>query len=332
MIHILHFAFRHFDIVSDHFTDKLIKGRRRLPSQLGLCLARISQQQIDFGRTKVARINLDNDLLRITRVHTHFIHSTRRSLPLHFGTNLRKGLFHKLPHRVRFSRRQHVIIGFILLQHAPHAFDVVLGVTPVAFGVEVAQKEALLRATVNRRHGGRNLARHKGTAPAGRLVIEQNAIGQVHAVGFAVIDQNPVGVLFGDSVGRAGVEGGGLGLGYFADFAVEFTGGGLVKADLVFHARGANRIEHAQDAETVAVGRVFGHVKGDLDVTHGSQVVYFGGFDSADDADQVCGVAEIAVVQKELDARLVTVLVQVLNTARVETRRATNYAMNLKRV
>ena len=31
-----------------------------------------------------------------------------------------------------------VVIGFVLLHHQPHGFDVFLGITPVALGVEIA--------------------------------------------------------------------------------------------------------------------------------------------------------------------------------------------------
>ena len=113
------------------------------------------------------------------------------------------------------------------------------------------------------------------------------------------------------------------------DLAVKLARGGLVEAHLLLHSRRANRIEHAQDAEAVAVGRVLWHVKRDFDVTHGTQVVNLGGFDGADDGDQVGRVAEIAVVQKELDPRLVAVAVEAVDTSRVEARGATNNTMDL---
>ena len=45
-----------------------------------------------------------------------------------------------------FARGKHVIVGFGLLQHEPHAFDIVARVAPVALGVEIAEIEPLLQA------------------------------------------------------------------------------------------------------------------------------------------------------------------------------------------
>ncbi len=46
------------------------------------------------------------------------------------------------------------------------------------------------------------------------FVIEQNAIAAVHAIAFAVVDDNPVSIELGHTVWAAGVEGCALGLGH----------------------------------------------------------------------------------------------------------------------
>lgn len=66
-------------------------------------------------------------------------------------------------------------------------------------------------------------------------------------------------------------------------------------------------------------------------MTHGTQVVDFIWFDIANDGNQVGGIAEVTVVEKELDARIVTVSVQMIDTTSVETRRTTYNAMDLMR-
>jgi len=201
-------------------------------------------------------------------------------------------------------------------------------VTPVALGVDVAEVEALLQSLADARDGDGDLARDEGGTTAGRLVVEEDAVGQVHAVGLAVVDEDPEGVLLRDSVGRAGVEGGGLGLGHLLHLAVQLGGGGLVEAAGLLEAAGADGVEHAEDTNTVAVGGVLRHVERNLDVGHGAEVVDLIGLDVGDDGDEVGGVAEVTVVEEELDSALVAVAVDVVDAAGVEGRRTTDDAVD----
>ena len=84
------------------------------------------QQQIDFGRAKVAFINLD--------------------VFLPIESELAEDLLEKLANAMRLAGGQDVIVGCLVLQHRPHAFDVVAGESPVALRVEVAEIELLLEA------------------------------------------------------------------------------------------------------------------------------------------------------------------------------------------
>ena len=52
--------------------------------------------------------------------------------------------------RVRLAGREHVVVGLVLLQHQPHALDVVARMAPVALRVEVAEVEPLLQAELDR--------------------------------------------------------------------------------------------------------------------------------------------------------------------------------------
>ena len=90
-------------------------------------------------------------------------------------------------------------------------------------------KEAMLQALGDVGQAAGDLAGDEGLAAAGALVVEEDAVAGVEAIGLAVVDGDPVGVELGDGVGAARVEGGGLALGDFLDQAVEFGGGGLVK-------------------------------------------------------------------------------------------------------
>ena len=65
-------------------------------------------------------------------------------------------------------------------------------------------------------------------------------------------------------------------------------------------------------------------------MTHGSQVVDLRGLDVIDDGDEIGGVAQVTVVQEDLDSGLVAVLVDVLNSASIEGTGATYDAVDLQ--
>ena len=65
-------------------------------------------------------------------------------------------------------------------------------------------------------------------------------------------------------------------------------------------------------------------------MTHGTQIVDFLRLDLGNDADEIGGVAQVTVMQKELDSAIMTILVDVLDTSSVETRGTTDNTMDLK--
>lgn len=74
-------------------------------------------------------------------------------------------------------------------------------------------------------------------------MIEQNAVAGVEAVGFAIVDGDPVGIELGDGIGRAGMEGGGFLLWNFLDHPVQFGGGGLVEAGFPLQPEDADGLD-----------------------------------------------------------------------------------------
>ena len=87
-----------------------------------------------------------------------------------------------------------------------HALDIVPRMAPVALGLEVAEVDRVFEPDLDAGNAAGDLARHKGLAAGRALVIEQDAVGSIHAVGFAVIHRDPVAIELGDAVGRARVE------------------------------------------------------------------------------------------------------------------------------
>ena len=102
----------------------------------------------------------------------------------------------------------------------------------------------------------------------------------------------------------------------------------MVEASLLFKAEDADRFEDAQGADPVGVGSVFGGFEGNRHVGHGRQVVDFVRLHLLDDADQVGGVGEIAVVEDEVAVFHVRILVEVVDAVGVEERRAAFHAVD----
>ena len=84
------------------------------------------------------------------------------------------------------ARGKDEIIRHGVLEGAPHALDVLGGVTPVAFGVEIAKFEDFVGAGLNAGNGGCDFASDEAFAAPGRLVIVEDAADHEHAVGFAI--------------------------------------------------------------------------------------------------------------------------------------------------
>ena len=152
--------------------------------------------------------------------------------------DLAEGQLDELAHRVGLAGRQHVVVGLVLLQDQPHALDIVAGMAPVALGVEIAEIEHVLAAALDRGDRAGDLAGDEGLAADRPFVVEQDAVGGVHAVGLAVVHRDPVGIELGGGIGAARIERRRLALRRLLHLAVQLGGRGLVEAHVVLHAAG----------------------------------------------------------------------------------------------
>ena len=84
----------------------------------------------------------------------------------------------------------------------------------------------------------------------------------------------------------------------------------------------ADRFQQAQGAQAVGVGGIFGGLEADLHMALGGEIVDLVGLGLLDDADQVGRVGHVAVMQDEARIGLVRVLIEMLDAAGVERRRA----------
>jgi hypothetical protein len=315
-------------VLGDHFFAHLLDINFRHPSQFLFSFGGVAQQCFDFGGAEVTGVDADDglgglipgrardDIIRGDDGVTYFINALAFPGDLHaqFGG----GPFNELAHAILHASGDYKVLRLILLQHHPLHPHIVFGVAPVAQGVNVAHVQALFQPLADVGQAPGDLAGHKGLAPARAFMVEQDAVASIHAIGFAVVDRDPVGIELGHRIGAAGVKGGGFLLRCFLHQAIQFAGTGLVKAGFLLQPQDANGFQNAQGTNAVHVGGVFGAFKAHGHVAHGGQVIDLVGLRFFDDADQIAGVAQVAVVQLEVGVGHMGVLVDVVHALGVE--------------
>ncbi len=236
-------------------------------------------------------------------------------------------VFDEFADGVGFVGSADIVVGVILLKHEPHGLDIFGCVAPVALGVEVAEVEVFLLAEFDGGCGAGDFAGDKGFAAARGFVVEEDAIGGVHAVALAVVHGNPVGIHFRGAVGASRPEGGGFGLRDFLDLAIHLGAGGLVETG--FNAGLPQRFEDARGADAGDIARVFGDVETHAHMTLGSKVINLVRLQVVDELHEVHAVGKVAIVKEQADTVDVRVRVDVVDAGGVEGARAADDSMNL---
>lgn len=172
--------------------------------------------------------------------------------------------------------------------------------TPITLRVEVTEIEAVLLAQVDVSHSSANLARDERPAASRTFVVEQDTVAGIHPIRFTIVDCNPVGVQFGNSVRATWVERRCLALGRFDDLAIQFRGRSLVEPHVFLESDGTDGIEKTEGAHAIDIGCILGHLERDLDVRLSAKVVDLGREHLSEDVHEIGAVGEIAVMQFEL--------------------------------
>ena len=229
---------------------------------------------------------------------------------------------HELAHAELHAGGDNEIFGLFLLQHQPLHPHIIFGVPPVAQCVHIAQIQAVFQTLRDIGQAARNLAGNERFAAARAFVVEQNAVAGVNAVGFAVIDGNPVGIEFCHGIGRARIKRRGFFLRNLLHQSIQLGRGGLVKTGFVFQAQKADGFQQAQCADGIDICGVFGGFEAHGNVGLRAQVIYFVGADFRQQAREVGGVGQIAVMQFEAHVVNVRVLIDMVDALGIELRRA----------
>ena len=117
-----------------------------------------------------------------------------------------EGALGELTYGVLLTCGDDEVLGGVVLQHKPHALDIVTGIAPVAQGTEVPEVELVLLASGDTSSGEGDLAGDKGLATALTLVVKEDAVDGKHTVALAVVLRDPEAVELSYSIGGARIE------------------------------------------------------------------------------------------------------------------------------
>ena len=306
----------------DHDADKVFeRGLGGIPSQLLTGFGGVAPEVDHVGRTVEVGADFDQDT-PCRLVNALLVDAL--TAEFEFDADMAEGMVAEITDAVLHARGDDEVVGALLLQHEPHALDIILGIAPVTQTGEVSEEQPFLLALRNTGSGQGNLSRHKGFAAAFRLMVEEDARTAEHAVGLAVLLHNPVAVEFGHGIGAVGMEGRLLVLRNLFDFSVQFGGRGLVDAARLSQSAQTYGLEHTEHTRGIDVGRKFGRVKTDLHMALCRQIIDFGGLHLRHDLQDGHRVAHVAVVKVEVGESL-----QMGNAFTVIDRRTADDTMHL---
>jgi len=100
--------------------------------------------------------------------------------------------------------------------------------------------------------------------------------------------------------------------------AVQLRGRGLIEARVLLHAENPDRLQQAQHADRVGIGRIFRAFKADGDVALGGEIVDLGGADLLHQTNQIGRIRHVAVMHQKGHVAPVRILVEVIDALGVE--------------
>ncbi|RNA43570.1 phytase family [Brachionus plicatilis] len=192
-----------FNISFDHFFDQFVKFDLWFPSKIVERLLSTSLKIFDLSRSVKLGVYFNSHNSGVF-FFAHFIFAT--ALPHNFFSDFAERCLNKLTHTVYLICCHNIVLGFFLLQHEPHGLHIVFGMTPVSFGVNIAQSNEFLLTKMYFGNTTANFSSHKISSSTRTLVVEQNSIHSKHVISFSVVDSDPVGVKFGSAIWRSRIK------------------------------------------------------------------------------------------------------------------------------
>ena len=139
--------FQRFHVGIHHQPGELTAVDGGHPAQFGLRTRRIPDQRVNFCRAQIALVEAD--------------------VVLPVQPDPGESDLQEFPNGDADAGGKDVIVGFVDLQHAPHALDILWRVSPVAHSVEIAHVHVVLDTGLDGRNGAGDLAGHESLTAAG---------------------------------------------------------------------------------------------------------------------------------------------------------------------
>ena len=149
-------------------------------------------------------------------------------------------------------------------------------------------------------------------------MVEQDAVAGIHAVGFTIIDHDPISIQFGTGIRGAGIKGCALPLGDFLHQTEQFGSRGLIHAAFLFQPVQTDSLEQTQRSEGIHFSSVFRHIKRNLHMALRRQIVDFIRSDLRHQTTQIHGIGHITVMQKQAGGICMCAPIQGINAFRIE--------------
>jgi hypothetical protein len=117
----VHVALEELQVALHHLVHQGLQVVLVFPAEHALGLAGVAFQVVHFGRAVVARVDGHQGLAGLL-VDALLLHAL--AFPLELDAHFGEGQVDEVAHGVGLAGGQHEVIGFLGLQHQPHAFHV----------------------------------------------------------------------------------------------------------------------------------------------------------------------------------------------------------------
>src|SRR6185437_1709562 len=161
------FRLQFSQVACNHLRNELLEARLVRPAEFLTSLHGIADQQFDFSGAEVPWVDTDQGVARL-RINPLLVQPF--SPPDDATANDPESPLYEFPHSVRFARRENIVVGLVLLQHEPHAFDIVAGVPPIALRIEVPDEQRSGQPQLNGRNRSTHLPRNERFTAKGAFV------------------------------------------------------------------------------------------------------------------------------------------------------------------
>ncbi len=187
-----------------------------------------------------------------------------------------------------------------MLHNTPHAFDIIFGVSPVAFCVQVTQIQFVLQANFDSTCRACDFSCYKRFATSLGFVVKQNSVTRKQFVSATIVDGLVKRVSFGARIRRLWIERRRFFLWSLQDVTKHFATAGLVNTHWFFSVEQPGCFQNIQCSNANRLESVNRLVIRNANVTLSTQVVDLVWLDIQHKVCECLAIRQIAVVQPEL--------------------------------